>query len=171
VIAGATYALVVQGPVPVGDTAPPAPVGVAVPAGDTYWGQGTTDAQGLLSFGVPAGYSWCLTEIEAPAGYQPDPALHCTPVLTMLTSATDATVALPEVPLPGGGLAFTGGPNLWAPLIGALLIVGGFGLLMMRRRSEDVATELLGAGALIDGVDEHPQPGEVPFVEAEGEPG
>jgi hypothetical protein len=171
VIAGATYELVVQGPMPGGYVDPVAPNGDQVPAGDSYWGQGTTDANGLLSFGVPAGNSWCLHELAAPAGYQPDPAYHCTAVLTTQTSAATATVALPEFPVPGGGLAFTGGPGWWLPLSGALLIFCGSGLLLLRRRRQVGGRGWSAAGALVDGVDEHPEPGEMPPVESEGQSG
>jgi hypothetical protein len=170
VIAGATYALLVQGSMPAGVPAAATPAGLALPAGDTYWGQGTTNAAGLLSFAVPAGYAWCLRELVAPAGYQPDPDLHCTGVVTNQTSAAVASLALPEVPTPSGALAFTGGPSRWLPTGGVLLIIGGFGLLLIKRRLEGRSEGLL-AGALVDGVDELAQPGEVPLVEAEGQPG
>jgi hypothetical protein len=172
VIAGATYALLVQGAMPAGHAAPPTPAGLSVPSGDTYWGQGTTDGQGMLSFAVPAGYAWCLQELVAPAGYQPDPGRHCTSVLTNQTSAGASSLALPELPVPGPGpgpLAFTGGPGWWLPLSGLLLIMGGWGLLLMARRRE--GDDAPSAGALVDGVDEHAQAGEVPLVEAQGQPG
>jgi len=136
VIAGATYELLVVGPMPAGYDGGPAsgaPSGAAVPAGDTYWGQGTSNAQGLLTFAVPAGYSWCLHELSAPAGYDTDPAYHCTSVLTNDSPSTAASIALPEVPGPGG-LAYTGGPSPWLPISGALLVLGGVGLLVIRRR-------------------------------------
>ncbi len=172
VIAGATYALLVQGALPAGQAPVSTPSGVTVPAGDAYFAQGTTDAQGLLSFAVPSGYAWCLQELVAPAQYQPDPTLHCSSVLTNETTAAAASLALPETPIPGPGpgpLAFTGGPGWWLPLGGMLLIVGGFGLLLMKRKMEG-EVELL-AGALVDGVDELAQAGEVPLVESEGQPG
>ena len=68
VIPGATYELVEQGADPPGYNAQPAPQGDPVLPGDTYWSQGTTNAQGLLTFSVPAGYSWCLHELIAPLG-------------------------------------------------------------------------------------------------------
>jgi prealbumin domain-containing protein len=138
VIPGATYELLVQGPLPSGYVAPsgpPPPTGADIPpTGDTYWGQGTTNAQGILTFAVPAGYSWCLHELAAPSGYQPDPSYHCTSVLTNQTPASAAAIALPEFPGPNGHLAFTGGPPLWMPVSGVLLILGGAGLLVLRRR-------------------------------------
>jgi hypothetical protein len=153
VIAGATYELLVEGPMPTGyeTPTPDGPVGDAsgtltgpmgenandyVPSGDNYWGEGTTNAQGLLSFAVPAGYAWCLHELDAPADYLPDPGFHCTSILTNQSPATAATIALPEVQKPGGGLAFTGGPSGWMPMAGAALVLTGSGLLAVRRRLE-----------------------------------
>ncbi len=136
VIPGATYELVEQGADPPGYNAPPAPQGDPVLPGDTYWSQGTTNAQGLLTFSVPAGYSWCLHELIAPSGYEPDAGFHCTAMLTTDSSAAAATVALPEVPV-GGTLPFTGGPDLWFAGGAVLLMVGGAGLwLIGRRRGE-----------------------------------
>jgi hypothetical protein len=169
VIAGATYALLVQGPMPPGSAAIAAPVGLAVPAGEAYWGQGTTNAQGLLSFAVPSGYAWCLQELVAPAGYQPDPDAHCTGVVTNQTGAGAASLALPEVPSPSP-LAFTGGPDWWLPAGGVLLIIGGLGLLLIKRRVESRDGAGLLAGALVDGVDELAQSRKMPLVEAEGQP-
>jgi LPXTG-motif cell wall-anchored protein len=153
VIAGATYELLVEGPMPTGYETPTpdgptsdasgtlnGPMGQNsndyVPTGDNYWGEGTTNAQGLLSFAVPAGYAWCLHELDAPADYLPDPGFHCTSVLTNQSPATAATIALPEVQKPGGGLAFTGGPSIWMPIVGAALVLTGGGLLAVRRRLE-----------------------------------
>ncbi len=136
VIPGATYELLVEGTEPPGYRALPAPAGAPVPAGDTYWAQGTTNAQGLLSFAVPAGFAWCLRELVAPPGYQADSAFHCTAVLTTDTSASAATIALPEVPL-SGSLPFTGGPGLWFGGGSVLLAVGGGGLWLVGRRDDD----------------------------------
>jgi hypothetical protein len=183
VIAGATYALMVQGPAPAdaptgAPTSGPGrqPAGMRVPTGDTYWTQGTTDAQGLLSFAVPAGSSWCLIEVTAPAGYEPDPATHCTGVLTTQTSAAAASLALPELPVPAGALAFTGGPSIWLAISGLLLVMGGFGLLVIKRRlSVEEVPEEGGrpsrSGALVDGVDQLAQSGKMPLVEAQGQAG
>ncbi|HMD44843.1 MAG TPA: SpaA isopeptide-forming pilin-related protein [Acidimicrobiales bacterium] len=118
VIPGASYEVVAEGR-PTGAPADP-PSGVPVPAGDEYWAQGTSDEQGQLTFAVPAGYAWCLHELAAPPGYQPDTSFHCTSVITTDSLATAATVALPEQPS-AGELAFTGGP------VGAL---GGSGAAM-----------------------------------------
>ncbi|HEY1826759.1 MAG TPA: SpaA isopeptide-forming pilin-related protein, partial [Acidimicrobiales bacterium] len=171
VIAGATYALFAQGAAPAGSSPPAAPAGVIVPAGQTYWGQGTTDAAGLLSFAVPSGYSWCLQELVAPAGYQPDPADHCTSVLSDDSAAATGSLALPELPVPGPGpLAFTGGPSVWLPLTGMLLVLAGLALLELKRRAERSTARVL-SRALVDGVDELAQAGVVPAIESEGQPG
>ncbi len=139
VIQGATYELLVEGPMPTGyASGGPSPAGPTdfIPAGDHYWGEGTTNAQGMLTFSVPAGYAWCLHELAAPPDYLPDPALHCTEVLTNLVPGSATSIALPEVAKPAGALAFTGGPTLWLPVSGLLLMVGGGGLLLLRRRLE-----------------------------------
>ena len=86
-----------------------------------------------LSFAVPAGYAWCLHELSAPPGYQPDPALHCTAVLTTDTPAAAATIALPELPLPLP-LAFTGGPSTWLAGASLLLVAAGGGVWLLGRR-------------------------------------
>jgi hypothetical protein len=136
VIAGATYELLVQDPTPAGYAAPTAPANAVVPSGDGYWSQGTTDAQGFLSFPIPSGSAWCLHELVAPVGYQTDASFHCTAVMTTDSSAAVMTLALPEVPIPGptGTLAFTGGPSMWLVWGAALLIAGGSGLLLISRR-------------------------------------
>lgn len=136
VIPGATYELLVQGSVPPGYDPPPAPAGATVPTGDAYWTEGTTDAQGDLSFAVPAGYRWCLHELVVPSGYEPDPSFHCTAVLTTDTPATAMTVALPEqpVPSPTSVLAFTGGPSAGIAGGGLLLVAGGAVLWSLSRR-------------------------------------
>jgi len=144
VIPGATYELLVQGTPPAGTDPPPAPSGTDVPGGDTYWTQGTTDAEGRLSFAVPAGYSWCLRELAAPSGYEADDSLHCTAVLTAGTATDPTSIALPEQPVPPApvtvpGLAFTGGPNLPLTGGGLLLVVVGAVLTAFgnRRRRGD----------------------------------
>lgn len=141
VIPGATYELLLDGgPVPPGYDPPAAPADVPVPTGDTYWTEGTTDPQGRLSFAVPAGYRWCLRELVAPSGYQPDPSYHCTAVVTADTPTQPVTVALPEQPqappsLPAtlATLAFTGGPDPWVPGVGLLLVAVGAGLWLLGR--------------------------------------
>ncbi|HVX23341.1 MAG TPA: SpaA isopeptide-forming pilin-related protein [Acidimicrobiales bacterium] len=121
VIPGATYELVGQGAPPPGWSLPANPANLPVPAGDWYYATGTTNAQGMLGFSVPAGESWCFHELSAPPAYQLDSAWECTPVVTTATPAQAATIALPEQPVPPPALAFTGGPS-------ALLVEGG-GLL------------------------------------------
>ncbi len=144
VIPGASYELLLDGStVPPGDEPPPAPTGSPVPSGDVYWTQGTTDPQGRLSFAVPAGYRWCLRELAAPPGYQPDTSYHCTAVITADTPTQPTTLALPELPtvttaLPASltTLAFTGGPTLWLVAAGPLLVALG-GLLWVLGRFAD----------------------------------
>jgi hypothetical protein len=105
-----------------------------VPAGDHFWAEATTDQNGVLTFAVPAGYSWCLYELIAPPSYEQDPAYHCTAVLTSDTTGVAATIAVPEVPLTGG-LAFTGAPVLWTGVVGgALVVIGGAVLAIDHRR-------------------------------------
>jgi hypothetical protein len=137
VVPGATYELLAQGSAPPHPQTSPRSAGDPVPAGDTYWAQGTTDSEGILVFAVPAGHSWCLRELQTPPGYQLDPAYHCTAVLTTDTTATAATIALPEIPT-AVTLAFTGGPGLWFGGGSLLLAMGGGGLWMVGgRRGEN----------------------------------
>jgi len=131
-IPDATYELLAQGSDPPGGPGA-APAGLPVPSGDTFWGEATTDTRGVLSFAVPAGYSWCLHEVEAPADYRSDPAFHCTAVLTADSPVADSTLAVPEVPA-HGELAFTGTPTVGLLVVGSLLITGGTGLLLVARR-------------------------------------
>jgi hypothetical protein len=135
VVPGATYELLANEAQPPG-TPTITPGGVFVPSGDSFWAEGTTDRNGVLTFAVPAGYSWCLHELIAPAAYQFDPAFHCTAVLTTDTTAAAATVAVPETPL-AGSLAFTGFPTLEVGAGGAGLIAAGGTVLALehRRRS------------------------------------
>jgi len=133
VIPGATYELVAQGAQPPGAPSDQ-PASASVPAGDTFWAESTTDARGVLTFAVPAGYTWCLHEVTAPAAYQPDPAFHCTAVLTADSSSAATTVAVPETPLTGS-LPFTGFPALWMGLAGGALAALGAGALLLERRS------------------------------------
>jgi uncharacterized surface anchored protein len=132
VIPGATYELLVQGQQPPGTPANP-PSGVVVPSGDFFFSEGTTDANGVLTFAVPAGFSWCLHELIAPAAYQADPAYHCTAVLTTDSASAAATVAIPEVPMTNS-LAFTGFPTVGFVVTGSALVVGGGALFLFDRR-------------------------------------
>jgi hypothetical protein len=134
VIPGASYDLYVQGSPPPGDGGSSAPPEAVVVSGDAWYARGTTDNGGNLSFTIPAGYAWCLHEVSAPTGYQADPSMHCTAVLTTASTGGDATIALPEQPvLPK--LPFTGGPSPVVPLAGlAALSLGGL-ILGARRRT------------------------------------
>ena len=132
VIPDATYELLASGDQPPGgpNSAPSAAV---VPPGDYFWAEGTTDQDGVLSFAVPAGFSWCLHELIAPPDYRSDPAFHCTAVLTTDSSAAAATVAVPEIPTTGS-LAYTGFPTLWVGAAGGALVVFGGALLAVGER-------------------------------------
>jgi hypothetical protein len=133
VIPGATYELLASGQQPPGVPISP-PAGAVVPAGDSFFAEGTTDANGALTFAVPAGFSWCLHELVAPAQYQMDPAFHCTAVLTTDSTSTAETIAIPEVPTTSS-LAFTGFSTTVTVLIGgALVSVGGAMLGFDHRR-------------------------------------
>ncbi len=139
VIPDATYELLEEGTAPPGYDPPPAPAGTVVPTGDTYWTQGTTDAQGRLSFAVPAGFGWCLRELAAPSGYMADTSLHCTAVLTSGTATDPTMIALPEQPVPPTtvavpSLAFTGGPSVPLAAGGLVLVVAGGTLVACGRR-------------------------------------
>jgi len=126
VIPDATYELLgTGGPAPGAPTS--APADAVVPAGDYFFAEATTDDQGSLSFAVPAGYSWCLHELIAPPAYQPDPAYHCTAVLTTDTTAAAATIAVPEVPMTGS-LPLTGFPAGPVAAVGAGLAALGAAL-------------------------------------------
>lgn len=141
VIAGATYELLLEGPPPAGYSMVSPPAGVPVPTGDTYWTQGTTDSVGELSFAVPAGHRWCLREIVAPPGYQPDTSYHCTALITSDTVTDPSMLALPEIPTSvPPGLAFTGSPSLLSGGIGAVLVIGGALICIERRRRRRAAS-------------------------------
>ena len=77
----------------------------------------------------PAGYSsWCLKELAPiPAGYVLDTSLHCSAVLNTTSPPSAMTLALPEVPVPGGPpqLAFTGGPGLGPLWVGLGMVLAG----------------------------------------------
>lgn len=133
VIPGATYEVLAEQATPPGLPASP-PAGAVVPAGDRFWAEGTTDARGVLTFAVPAGYSWCLHELDAPAAYQADPAFHCTAVLTTDSPAASATIAVPEVPMTGT-LPFTGFQALVVGGVGAGMTTLGLGAMLLERRS------------------------------------
>lgn len=135
VIPDATYELLASGDQPPG--APTvAPSAAVVPAGDYFWAEGTTDQNGVLSFDVPAGYSWCLHELIAPPDYRSDPAYHCTAVLTTDSSEAAATVAVPEIPTTGS-LAYTGFPAMWVGTAGGVLVALGGGLLVFGERRRE----------------------------------
>jgi hypothetical protein len=129
VIPGASYALFVDGPMPVGFAGPTPPAGMTIPAGMELFATSTTDASGIVRFAVPSGSRWCLQELRSPAGYELDPGLHCTGVLTAGTTATATRIALPEV----GVLALTGGTMPLALGVG-LLSLGVVLLIIGRRR-------------------------------------
>jgi hypothetical protein len=131
VIPGATYELLAQGARPPG-TPTSAPDGATVPDGDAYFTEGTTDADGVLTFALPAGFSWCLHELNAPPDYRADPAYHCTAVLTTDTTSAAATVAVPETPMTGS-LPFTGFPTLAAVAAGGTLVAVGSGFVALDR--------------------------------------
>ena len=101
---------------------------------------------------MPAGFQWCLRELAAPSGYEPDPSLHCTAVLTASTATDPMMIALPEQPVPPApapapttvpGLAFTGGPSVPLAAGGLLMVVVGAGLTVLggRRRRGDGTDE------------------------------
>jgi len=142
-IPGATYELLLQGEPPPNPPVDPAPSNIQVPTGDTYWTQGTSDSQGQLSFGVPAGYSWCLHELApSPTSYQLDPGFHCTAVLNSSTAPAAMTIALAETPVPESPpavpiplLAFTGAPSMWLVWGGFLFVALGCALLRISHRA------------------------------------
>ena len=97
VIPGATYDLYVEGSAPPSGVSGPTPNDAATEPGDTWYGRGTTGADGRLSFTVPAGYAWCVHEQSAPPDYVLDPALHCSDVVTTSSPTSETTIAVPEV--------------------------------------------------------------------------
>jgi hypothetical protein len=143
-IPGATYELVGEGSVPVGWSAPANPHHYPVPSNDWFVGTATTGTDGVASWSVPAGHSWCIHELRAPAHYQLDTAWHCTAVITRNTTPPEDTIALAEVAVPKPStsvatnvptLPFTGGPGIGQVLTGLVLaIVGGLLLSMTWRR-------------------------------------
>lgn len=156
-IPGATYELVGRGPTPAGWSAPSNPARLPVPQGDWYVGTATTGRDGYASWTVPAGHSWCLHEVSAPAGYRLDTGWHCTSVVTTATSPRRATVALPEIAVPGPvtaaatstpapELPFTGGPGADQVLGGLVLGAAGGALMLVARRRARRATSAGGGG-------------------------
>ena len=128
-IPGASYALFVDGPMPVGFVGPTPPPGMDIPSGMALFATATTDATGNVRFSVPAGSRWCLEELDAPAGYQLDRGLHCTAVLTASVPGTVTNIALPEI----GALAITGG-SMPTPIGLGLVGLGVVLLIVARRR-------------------------------------
>ncbi len=137
-IPGARYELLVEGTPPLGAPPNSDPGSDATPPGDTYWSDGTSDSQGVLSWSVPGGYRWCLHELSAPSGYQIDTGYHCTAVVSSDSADTAGSVALPEMPTvgpaPASVLAFTGGPSRWIFGIGLFLMFSGGCLLIGSKR-------------------------------------
>lgn len=143
-IPGATYELVGRGGIPPGWSAPANPRGYPVPTGDWFVGTATTGEDGVASWAVPAGRSWCVHELRAPPRYRLDTGWHCTGVVTTDTPVAKETVALPEVAVPGPvtsvaaslpALPFTGGPGIGQILTGLLLVlVGGLATAVATRR-------------------------------------
>ncbi|HVX20046.1 MAG TPA: SpaA isopeptide-forming pilin-related protein [Acidimicrobiales bacterium] len=142
-VPGASYELVGQGAVPPGWSPADNPNGYPVPPGDWYYGAATTDDQGDASWSVPAGSSWCMHEVSVPSGYEPDPAWHCTAVITTATGASAATMALPETPVPAPtlppSLPYTGDPALWQAALGGAFVLSGSALTFMTRRRKSQA--------------------------------
>ena len=103
-IAGASYALFVNGPMPTGYVGPTPPPWLTVPPGMALFATQRSDAGGYVRFTIPSGSRWCLQEIIAPPGFTLDAGLHCTSVLTSSSPQAVTQVALPEV----ASLAFTG---------------------------------------------------------------
>ncbi len=132
VIPGATYEVVTNGATPPGAPGT-APTDAVVPDGDLFWAEGTTNALGVLTFAVPAGYSWCLHELVAPPQYEADPAFHCTAVLTTDSPAAAATIAVPEVPMTGT-LALTGSETLAVGAVGAAMSALGATVMVVGRK-------------------------------------
>lgn len=136
-IPNATYEVVGQNTPPPGWTPTPNPNNYPVPAGDWYYGTATTDTQGMVDWSVPAGYSWCMHEVSAPPGYQPDTGWHCTPIVTTSMIAVQATVGLPEQPTAPPVLPFTGGPSGLLVYGGGATALVGLGLMMATRRRRE----------------------------------
>ncbi len=137
-VPNATFDLFVKGEIPPGYDGPPLPATVVAPNGYAYFGGGTTNASGLLSFRVPAAETWCVRERSAPVGYVLDPALHCTAgPLAVDLGPTAITLAIPEISsipvLPMTGL------NLSPLLLGSLTLFGlGVTSVILGRRRRQV---------------------------------
>jgi hypothetical protein len=133
-VPNAYYALFVRDPFPSGFAAPPNPSNVLVPEGMTMWAIAKSDVGGHLNFTIPAGHSWCVRELEAPADYVLDPGLHCTGILTHSSRAADLQLAVPEV------LALTGLSSA-LPLAATLLTALGLSLMTLARRRRPVSLD------------------------------
>ena len=137
-VPNATFDLFIKGSVPPGYDGPPLPLHVALPSGYAYFGGGSTNASGILSFRVPASETWCVRERSAPLGYVLDPALHCTNgPLSIDPGPTAITMAIPELPsspeLPMTGL------DVSALVFGSLTLFGlGASALFLGRRRRQV---------------------------------
>jgi len=136
-VPNATYELVGQNTPPPGWTATANPNSYPVPAGDWYYGTATTNAQGMVDWSVPAGYSWCMHEVAAPAGYQPDTGWHCTAVVKTTMTTAAATIALPEQPTAPPVLPFTGGPSGFLVYGGAATALLGLVIMLATRRRRE----------------------------------
>ena len=72
-------------------------------AGGTWVGRATGAARGIARFTLQLpDYAYCVIEHRAPANYQPDPAPHCTEILTGTTAMppTTVTVTVADRPVP-----------------------------------------------------------------------
>jgi hypothetical protein len=94
-LSGAVYDLYVQGKLPPSGATGIAPDNVHSEPGDSWYGRGSTGADGTISFTVPAGYSWCALEVTPPLNYVIDPALHCSGEISAGTAST-TTISIPE---------------------------------------------------------------------------
>ena len=97
-IPNAIYDLFIQGAAPPSGIPSTQPADVQPVTGDTWFARRTTDADGRLTFALPAGYAWCLREVTAPLDYNLDPAVHCTAVINSSGPSSVTNIALPEIP-------------------------------------------------------------------------
>ena len=158
-VPNATYELVGQNTPPPGWTATPNPNSYPVPTGDWYYGTATTNALGMVDWSVPAGYSWCMHEVTAPTGYQPDTGWHCTPIVNTTMTTAAATIALPEQPTAPPVLPFTGGPSGLLVYGGGATALLGLGIMLATRRRREGPSE--GGGG--DGSGRNPPPPKGPY--------